>query len=175
MAARPERLHSVVWSAAVKTGANTMSIKLNSALAVACGLVFCQSMTAFAADELDDQNAERCIPLRNIVSTDIVDDSNILFYMRGNKVYLNQLSHRCPGLRNEKTFMYRTSMSELCDLDIITVLNNRGFGFTPGASCGLGRFHPISKDAAKAMKNAASKVNGKELEPPEPEEVGVPQ
>jgi hypothetical protein len=150
-----------------------MSIKLNTALVVACGLFCCQSLTAFAADERDDQDAERCILLRNIVSTDVVDDSNILFYMRGNKVYLNQLSHRCPGLRAEKAFMYRTSLSELCDLDIITVLNDRGFGFTPGASCGLGRFYPMSKDEAKAMKNASPGVKGKELAPPEPEEVGV--
>lgn len=152
-----------------------MSINLNTALAVACGALCCQSLTAFAADERNDQDAERCIPLRNIVTTDVVDDSNILFYMRGDKVYLNQLSHRCPGLRSEKTFMYRTSLSELCDLDIVTVLYNRGFGFTPGASCGLGRFYPISKDEAKAMKDAAPDVKGKELPTPEPEEVGVPQ
>ncbi len=40
-----------------------------------------------------------CISLTQLDRTDIIDDRNILFYMRGKEVYLNQLPHRCPGLR----------------------------------------------------------------------------
>jgi len=39
--------------------------------------------------------------------------------------------------------MYRTSLSQLCDLDLITVLESGGFGLMPLSSCGLGRFYPI--------------------------------
>lgn len=106
---------------------------------------------AKAIDELL-QDAEHCISLSRIDRTDVVDDNNILFYMKGGDIYLNRLPHRCPGLRWEKAFMYRTSMSQLCNVDIITVLDNMGFGYSPGVSCGLGPFYPISEETAKALK-----------------------
>jgi hypothetical protein len=69
--------------------------------------------------------------------------------------------------------MYRTSLPQLCDLDIITVLDDAGFGFMPGASCGLGRFYPITKDEAKAMKESPPKrIEPEEVPPAEPEEIG---
>jgi len=116
------------------------------------------SIPAFAEDDEKQpieellSDAEHCISLSRIDRTDVVDDSNILFYMKGGDIYLNRLPHRCPGLRWEKAFMYRTSMSQLCNVDIITVLNNMGFGFSPGVSCGLGPFYPISEETAKALK-----------------------
>ncbi len=99
-------------------------------------------------------DSEHCVNLRRIDRTDVVDDRNILFYMKGGDVYVNRLPHSCPGLRWEKAFMYRTSLSQLCDVDIITTLDNMGFGFRPGMSCGLGMFHPISKETAKLLKEA---------------------
>ena len=116
------------------------------------------SATVFAEEDekkpIDEllSDAEHCISLSRIDRTDVVDDSNILFYMKGGDVYLNRLPHRCPGLRWEKAFMYRTSLSQLCNVDIITVLDNMGFGFSPGVSCGLGPFYPISEETAKALK-----------------------
>lgn len=68
--------------------------------------------------------------------------------------------------------MYRTSLSQLCDLDMITVLNDFGSGFTPGASCGLGRFYPITKEEAKELRKKP-KRNIEPEDPPtaEPEEI----
>jgi len=109
--------------------------------------------TGVVADEQDDAMAKRCIGLIRIDKTEVIDDQTILFYMRGGEIYKNALPHRCIGLQNERTFMYRTTISELCDLDVVTVLYNQGFGFTPGASCGLGRFYPISADEAKLLKD----------------------
>jgi hypothetical protein len=48
--------------------------------------------------------------------------------------------------------MYRTSIGQLCDLDIVTVLDNRGFGFTTGVSCGLGLFYPLTEEEAENLK-----------------------
>lgn len=125
-----------------------------------------------AAQDLDDDNAERCIRLNQLDNTEIIDDRNILFYMRGDQAYLNTLPNRCPGLREERTFMYRTTLSQLCDLDVITVLYNQGFGFTPGASCGLGRFYPITKAEADALKEGERKPPARPVAPADPEEVG---
>jgi hypothetical protein len=48
--------------------------------------------------------------------------------------------------------MCRTSLSQLCDVDIIIVLIDIGFGFSPGVSCGLGTFFPISEETARQLK-----------------------
>jgi ethanolamine utilization protein EutP (predicted NTPase) len=64
--------------------------------------------------------------------------------MLGGKIYRNTLPHSCPGLGFEEKFMYKTSLSQLCSVDIITVLHNAG-GLNRGASCGLGKFQPMEK------------------------------
>jgi len=104
---------------------------------------------AHAEDRKSD--AEQCISLIRIDRTEVVDDRNILFYMKGGDIYRNELPHRCPGLKFEESFMYRTSLNQLCNVDIITVLDNIGFGFSPGASCGLGMFHPVEPITAEEL------------------------
>lgn len=89
------------------------------------------------------EDARRCIPLMQIAEVKVLDPQTIEFRLHGGKTYLNLLPHKCPGLRHNQPFMYRTSLSQLCDLDLITVLDTGGFGFRPLASCGLGRFEPL--------------------------------
>ncbi|MFZ2996587.1 hypothetical protein [Sphingobium sp.] len=86
-----------------------------------------------------------CVQIRNIRSTNVRDDSTIDFIMNGNKVYRNTLPNSCPSLGFEKRFSYRTSLSQLCSVDIISVLFNMGTGLQQGASCGLGKFQPMQK------------------------------
>lgn len=97
-------------------------------------------------------NYEHCLSLQRIRSTEVVDDRHIVFKMIGGGMYVNQLPHACPGLSFEDAFMYRPTLSQLCDLDTITVLQNRGFGFTPGISCGLGMFEPVTAEKVAALK-----------------------
>lgn len=104
-----------------------------------------------AAEEPDAQ-AEHCVNVRMIARTEIITDDAILFRMRGDDLYLNRLPHRCPGLDRGDAFMYRTSVGQLCDLDIITTLSNMGFGFTPGISCGLGMFYPVTEEQVEELK-----------------------
>lgn len=105
----------------------------------------------FAEDKLLD--AEQCIRMTSIDRTRVVDESNILFYMKGGDIYLNRLPHPCPGLRSRDPFMYRTSLNQLCNVDIITVLQNIGFGYSPGMSCGLGMFYPLDELSAQELLN----------------------
>ena len=70
------------------------------------------------------------------------DDRTIDFYMDGRKVYRNTLPNSCPQLGFEEKFSYSTSLSELCSVDIITVLHSPPV--MRGASCGLGEFQPIT-------------------------------
>ena len=84
-----------------------------------------------------------CVPLRQIRETRVRDDRTIDFYMLGKQIYRNTLPNSCPELGFEESFSYRTSISQLCSVDIITVLR-RTSGIQPGASCGLGEFQPVT-------------------------------
>lgn len=86
-----------------------------------------------------------CISPNMIRSTRVVDDQNIDFIMNNGTVYRNTLSGSCPGLKMEERFAYKISTNQLCSVDIITVLQNFGFGFSQGASCGLGKFQKMQK------------------------------
>ncbi len=87
-----------------------------------------------------------CINLQQIDYTRVRDDRTIDFYMRGREVYRNVLPQSCPRLGFEEAFSYKTSLTRLCAVDIITVLDRGGAGI-PGPSCGLGRFQPIETSA----------------------------
>jgi len=108
-----------------------------------------QGALAGEIERLQDEFLEFACRLIRIDSTDIIEDSFIIFYMRDKMIYLNVLPHSCPGLKSADTFMYRTSLNRLCDVDVITVLNRMAGGFSPGAACGLGLFYPIDKEIAK--------------------------
>jgi len=90
----------------------------------------------------DRENARRCLYLRRLGQTEVLDDQNILFYMKGSQVYLNHLPHRCSGLRRAGAFLFRTSSNQICNVDMITKL---------GGSCRLGWFSPIEKDLARDL------------------------
>jgi hypothetical protein len=137
-----------------------------------CGLFGMLPLATLAADNSADATAERCVALNRVSNTEVIDDQNILFHMRGGDIFVNRLPYRCPGLRRDRVIMYRTSAQQLCDLDVITVLDNTGFGFTPGPSCGLGRFYPVSKEEADKLKKALpDPIKMKEPESAEVEDV----
>jgi hypothetical protein len=92
-------------------------------------------------------DAVNCVQLTNIRSTQVHGDGTIDFHMAGGKVYRNTLPNSCPGLGFEERFLYKTSLSQLCSVDIITVLQSPGV--TPGPSCGLGKFQPVKLTSAK--------------------------
>jgi hypothetical protein len=92
-----------------------------------------------------------CINVRNIDRTRVADAATLLFYMRDGEVYRNDLSSRCPSLAFDERFMYRVTQNRICELDVITVIDDVGFGFMPGASCGLGKFRRISDDEAQLL------------------------
>jgi hypothetical protein len=86
-----------------------------------------------------------CVQITQIRSTQILNNRTIDFKMAGGKVYRNTLPSSCPGLVFEDRFSYRTSLSRLCSVDIIRVLQNTGGHLEEGAGCGLGKFQPVEK------------------------------
>jgi hypothetical protein len=135
---------------------------LAAVLALATQIGFAQQnddaqKIAEKSDAPESSQLERCVRLQQIDRTEVIDDSTILFYMRDGTILRNNLPQRCPDLKSQDRFMYRVTLPSLCDVDVITVLNDIGPGFMPGASCGLGKFQPISKEAAEEIKRVAER------------------
>ena len=83
-----------------------------------------------------------CLRLTDIRDTKVRDDRTIDFVTTGRKVYRNTLDGSCPQLGFEQRFAHKTSSNDLCSLDTITVLISPGL--TRGATCGLGKFQPVT-------------------------------
>lgn len=133
--------------------------------------------SAQAQDEesgMDDDGAVRCIDVRSIRRTYVVDDRSVLFYMGRRRVFYNILPSRCAGLASEDRFTYTTTTTRLCDVDVISVLYNDIGGLRGGPACRLGLFHEITREDAKALRAGTHLgPQPKPLPVPEPEEIGV--
>ncbi|HWM30046.1 MAG TPA: hypothetical protein VNQ14_16405 [Woeseiaceae bacterium] len=132
-----------------------MNLRSVGALALILGIGTAGAALAQDDAEERDMEAEHCVRVDDVDDIDIVDAETLIFRMRGGEVYRNDLPHECPGMRSSDTLMYRSSVGKLCSVDIVTVLEDWGFGFAPGVSCGLGMFHPITGQIADEMIRAA--------------------
>jgi hypothetical protein len=89
--------------------------------------------------------ARDCIPINQFRETRIRDDSTIDFIGIGRQqVWRVTLPNSCPSLRSENRFTYETSLSQLCNTDIIYVLEDWGGQLHRGAGCGMGQFVPVA-------------------------------
>ena len=123
-----------------------------------------------------DKDTVDCIQVRNIRRTDVLDDRNILFHMRGRTIYHNMLPRQCGGLAREERFSYQTSIGRLCRLDSIRVLYDDPFGLREGNRCALGLFHKIDREDAEAIKEGVDmRPEANPLPMPAPEKVGGPE
>lgn len=86
-----------------------------------------------------------CINRSQIRSTDVIDNQTIDFKMRNGDIYRNNLPNKCSGLAFEEAFSYRTSTNQLCNVDIIRVLDNTAGRIETRGACGLGKFQKITK------------------------------
>ena len=84
-----------------------------------------------------------CVPVRQLGDSRIRDDRTIDFMRTGRKGWRVALPRRCSGLRAADSFTYRTSLSQLCNTDVIYPLNSIGGRYERAAGCGLGKFQPI--------------------------------
>lgn len=85
---------------------------------------------------------KRCVPMRSVRQSVILNDQTIFFESIGRKGYMNRLPIECRGLMREERFAYANSFGSLCRAQIITILDS--FGRTWG-SCSLGDFEEYEK------------------------------
>ena len=96
------------------------------------------------ADYIATGETQQCLNLSSIKQTKPLDDWNILFEVRGGDTYLSRLPTRCSGLGFNRAFTYATSLTKLCNTDIITVIDSTNPSFRRG-SCGLGMFEKLEE------------------------------
>jgi len=150
------------------------------------GFVTCIANPVFAQDEDATEVPEgekvgdemrSCVTLRSLRRTEVIDDSTVLFRMRGRTTFLNILPRRCGGLAREDRFSYDSRFGRLCAGDMIRVLYIDSFGpshqMREGAGCRLGSFQKISQEEAKALREGPpAQVTPAQLPMPAPQEVG---
>jgi len=126
--------------------------------------------------EEDDSiiEGQRCLSSRPIRKTEVLDDQNILFYMRGTAIYLNHLPKPCKKLAQSGRFLYRTTVARLCKSDMITILRDTGLGLSTGRSCKLGTFWGITEEDVKKIK-APRTIEPKPVPTAKPEQPGTEQ
>ena len=136
-------------------------------------------LAIFGAAAAQDEGAEeaeprRCINTGSILKTRIIDDSNVVFIMRRDEIYLNNLSSRCHGLSRAGRFSYRIQTRSLCELETITVIESGTLGQPLGRTCSLGMFKPVTMDALLTrFAPVIRQRQAEKMEAPSIEEIGA--
>jgi hypothetical protein len=110
-------------------------------------------MSSASAKSAEADNSIPCLTLSRVKNVDILDNKHLVFQTGVNDFYLNTLPYACNGLRLNDSFLYSTSINQICNVDVISVLNKTGPGYQTGASCGLGFFVAIDKDEIKMLRD----------------------
>ena len=105
------------------------------------------------------EETENCLSLTRIRQSVVLNDQHILFNMRGGDVYLSKLPYRCSRLGFEEAFSYSTSLTKLCNTDIITVIDQSGAGLRLANSCGLGIFQKLEEKEAEESTDTEAELS----------------
>lgn len=103
----------------------------------------------------EDAYRERrsCLRTRGIDRVEILNDTLVLFHVRRNKAWLNQLSSRCRGLERDMIVNLRIYGGSICRMDTFRGLT-RTRDFMPAAHCRLGDFEVIESRQIEALRTA---------------------
>jgi hypothetical protein len=115
----------------------------------ACALALSAAAPGFAIQPDDALEGFRqtgqtqsCVALTRVRSMKPIDDHRLLVEMRGGATYLNTVSNRCSNMDRSYTYLeYRTSGSQLCRGEILTVVDSGSR--TMAGSCSLGEFERL--------------------------------
>jgi hypothetical protein len=84
-----------------------------------------------------------CVSLRNLEGNRSAGENAVIFDGPGGRLYVNRPPAGCPMLRHGRALTVRTTNSQLCRGDIVSVFDP-GTGANYGA-CGLGDFEPYDR------------------------------
>ena len=107
-----------------------------------------------------------CIELRRIRRTKVLDYRRMLFYMRDETIYLNQLESPCEQLTDRRITSFKTALGgRLCKMDRLEVLHDllipeyRARGRTDYqilSWCFVGGFEPVTPAQAEFLRSEST-------------------
>ena len=95
--------------------------------------------------------SERCLLAHKLERTRILDESHILFELRGGRYYIAQMQQRCPGLTKGSVVSLERRSMKLCAKDGVRGIRITG-GYTP--YCQLPEFLPVTKEQVALLREA---------------------
>ncbi|HEY8949621.1 MAG TPA: hypothetical protein VIM56_12110 [Rhizomicrobium sp.] len=99
--------------------------------------------SASAESDMSRAAGNRCLAATDVDHTHVVDQSNILFYMRNGEVWKTHLTPTCVGLKMSGFVMVGHPDQFCANAQTIQVING-------GAICQLGNFTPHNAKARQA-------------------------
>ncbi len=103
------------------------------------------------ADEDVYGDSPRCIAVRRIRGSTVLDDRHVALQMSRSKYYLVQLRSRCPQLERNSTISYETRTGQLCALDSIRAVISFGGAPRMGPPCQIPGFQEVTREQLVAI------------------------
>ncbi|MEZ5937359.1 MAG: DUF6491 family protein [Hyphomonadaceae bacterium] len=128
------------------------SAKAAAAVTIAVSGALLAACTSSPDTEATASSRMTCINPIHIRKQEIVSDQEIRFVMAGGDVWVNNLPHRCPGLKFQGGFSWEVRGSQICsNIDVIHVLDM-------GTPCRLGEFSKLDPEKAAAESQGDSET-----------------
>jgi len=103
----------------------------------------------YELDKSEFGEPKNCLSTTEYRSFRALGNRHLLFEGRRDKLWVNVLRGRCPGLRDNSAFIMKpTTGGRTCDRDRFEVIERTGAplsGGIAGPSCMLGEFKPVAK------------------------------
>ncbi len=84
----------------------------------------------------------QCLPLRDMQESRPFENGAIMVRTGANRWFRNDLADTCPALDRNRTIVFRSTVGQMCENDIVDVVDpvsRQSWGF-----CRLGRFTPVT-------------------------------
>lgn len=89
-------------------------------------------------------------------------DRYVLFEGPGDRLWLNELRGRCPGLQRSSALAFDTRGNQICELDrfkitdwfVLSRFSRPPWDWLEGIPCTLGKFQPVTPDQVEAVRAA---------------------
>ena len=97
------------------------------------------------------ENGSRCLSVSQYDSVRVLGEQMLLFKGNGNRVWINELRSRCPGMRKDDILIFELRGSQACSLDWVTATRPGLWGWPhAGPKCSLGEFIELDLEVLKA-------------------------
>lgn len=101
---------------------------------------------SYKLDPAEFGETKRCLSDAEFRSYRALDDRHLLFKGRGDRLWVNTLRGRCPGLQPDSVLIVRKfGGRQFCSLDSFEATEWFGHGRSTGVRCIFGEFQPVTQ------------------------------